>query len=171
MLFDFLRPRFELAPAPLDLSTWRPWTYEHDFIMAAAPERAFAILLGEDPEHGERWFPDFASRTWLSGPPHGPGSRREYRLRYLTLIEEFDVWEPNRRFAFWVSRSSWPLHARFREIWDLSPHGSFTRVRWTIAYAPHRRLSWAAPVAHRMFGGTFAKAVVNLEQLSTGVDG
>lgn len=162
---DLLIPRFELTRGSLELSEWRPKTYEYDFTMATDPERAFAILTGEDPELRESWFPDHASTTWLTGAPHGPGSRREYRTRYLTLVEEIDVWQPGRAFAFWVSRASWPLHARFREIYDLSPRGGATRVRWTVAYEPHPRIAWLTPVGHRLFRGTFDRAVENLEGL------
>lgn len=158
-------PRFDLHHAPLEPAAWSAHTYDFDFEMDATCARAFDVVTGEDPEVSETWFPDFESLRWLDGAKPGVGSRREYRTSFLTLIEEVDVWEPGRRFGFWVRRASWPIHRRFRELYEIEPRGERARVRWTVAYEPHPRLVWVVPYGHAAFQKTFDAAAANLRAL------
>ncbi|MEZ4239040.1 MAG: SRPBCC family protein [Myxococcota bacterium] len=118
-----------------------PHAFDHDLVLDLPPDRAFDLI--SSIEHERDWFPDFAEARWLA--PAGPGARRDYRLTWLRLVEEFSVWVPGERMTFWVSEMSLPLAVQFAEDYRLSPGPAphQTRLRWRVAYAPH---PWLRPV-------------------------
>lgn len=133
------------------------WTFEDE--VAGSPARVFDVLTRAELERF--WFPKFKDSRWRGVP--GAGVKRDYHLTYMHIVEHFVVFEPGVRLRFYVTSSSLPLLHRFGETYDLTPAGpGRSRLRWQIAYEPHRAMRWAHPVLRPLFASDFRAAMRQL---------
>jgi hypothetical protein len=75
-----------------------------DVVLEVGPDRAFAVLTGD---RWLEWFPDLKEMRWH--PPRAVGGTRYVRLGRSEAEETFLAWDPGRRFAFSVDRSTLPV--------------------------------------------------------------
>jgi carbon monoxide dehydrogenase subunit G len=101
----------------------------------ARPEQVFACLL--DASAWPRWVPVITKVTWTSPLPFAVGTTRTVDMvGRLSAEEHFFAWEPDRRMAFYFTRTSMPADA-FAEDYQLTDLGDGrTRVRWIMAMTP-----------------------------------
>jgi Polyketide cyclase / dehydrase and lipid transport len=138
--------------------------FVHDISSAASPTQTFDIVAGSDLE--SEWFPDFVSSEWQTAEPHGAGSVRIYRLKFMTILEEFLVWERGSRLVFRVNECSLPILHRFLENYVITPRpGGGSNLRWEICYEPRRSLRFLHPFIRPFFARDFRKAARQLEAL------
>ena len=107
---------------------------ENRIEVEASPTRVFEILTGVGARSDESWFPDFQSATWRTPAPHGVGSVRDFRLTYARLTQHFIAWEPGRRLALYVSRSSLPFVSQLVEDYQITPVPGGCEIVWRVAY-------------------------------------
>lgn len=140
--------------------------YENRVLLAAEPEEVFDVVAGLIPGAEAQWFPNFKSAQWLSPPPHGVGSIRDYRLTYMRAVEQFLVWERGRRLVFSVSGLSLPLLRRFLEYYEFERiDPGHTSLRWRVCYEPRSfMMTLIHPIVRPMFARDFREATANLKR-------
>ncbi|GGT93373.1 SRPBCC family protein [Streptomyces lateritius] len=95
----------------------------------AAPPSAVHRSLAEEVGSWPSWF-----RAVVSAMPTGGGAGRAVRLRGGVFFQEtIMAHEPDTRYAYRVDETNAPAVRAMLEEWVLSPVGSGTRVRWTMA--------------------------------------
>lgn len=130
----------------------------------ATPARVFEIITTSDLE--SEWFPDFVSAEWLTPEPHGVGSLRLYRLKYMRILERFKVWEPGKKLVFELEECSLPIITRFMEHYEITPAADGgSLLVWQVSYQPNPWLAIFYPLVHPMFAADFAKAARQLGAL------
>src|SRR5687768_17516171 len=112
---------FNLAHTDGSFARQVPFYFETLALLAAPPERAFAIVA--EPEDMAAWLPGFRHCRWASSGPHGVGSRRELALRGVAFREHFLAWEPGRRLCFAIDAMTAPLMRRMVEDLYFLPAG------------------------------------------------
>ncbi|MEV0926106.1 SRPBCC family protein [Streptomyces spongiicola] len=135
---------------------------EPDFAESAPVRLVFTAEVRADPaavyralaEDVEGWPGWFTAVT--SARPTRDGGGREVRLRGGARFQETIVSaRPRERYAYRVDETNAPGVRAMLEEWRLSPAGSGTRVRWTMAVdgaAPVRLLmGFAKPAVGRAF--------------------
>ncbi|WP_086830383.1 SRPBCC family protein, partial [Streptomyces sp. NRRL B-24572] len=133
-----------LEPVELDFTTSAPVRLAFTVDLAAPPAavyRSVAVEVGSLPS----WFTAVTSAV-----PTGDGAGRTIRLRGGIAFEETILAsEPDLRYAYRVDTTNAPGVTAMAEEWLLSPTGTGTRLRWTMAVdgaAPFRlALRLAAP--------------------------
>jgi hypothetical protein len=91
-----------------------------------------------------RWFPGVEWARYDGAPPHGVGTIRRSRVAGVEYEETMLVWEPGRRWAYRVDRSTAPVARAQLEISDFAASIAGTRVRWTLAVDPLEKLTYMA---------------------------
>lgn len=143
-----------------------PHAFRFELRLEATPQEVFALISDEARE--AEWFPDFRDARWVDGR-RGAGCTRVYRLSYLTLHEEFLIWEPGARLTFWVSAASLPLTVQFLEDYRLTPRPEGgTLLSWCVCYRPRWWLAWLRPALHPFFARDFERAALGLCRLGRG---
>jgi hypothetical protein len=159
-----MEQRFALERADLGLVERSSERFVNRFHTSLSPARLFELLTSI--EHEAEWFPDFVSARWLTQPPRGVGARRLYRLRYMTIVEEFIVWEPGKHLAFRLTSMSLPLVRAFVEEYRLTPMADGgTELLWRVCFEPRR---WLRPLrrwVYRLFERDFRQATRQLAAL------
>ncbi len=84
----------------------------------ASPEAVFAVLA--DHVSWVEWFPN-VKRVDVLGPATGVGARRRVKVPFVTVEEEFIVWEPGVRWAFTATATSPPWTRSLIEDCRLTP--------------------------------------------------
>ncbi len=141
-----------------------PCRFLHSISCALPPEGVFDLLVNSDLE--SEWFPDFVSAEWLTPPPQGVGSLRLYRLKYMTLLEEFLIWERGRRLVFRLNGCTLPILRGFVENYLLAPRaGGGTDLVWEVCYRPNPWLRFLHPVVRPFFSRDFSRAAQQLQAL------
>ena len=91
---------------------------------------------------------------------------RRYRLKYMTILEEFLVWEPGKRLVFRLNECSLPMMRCFVENYLLTPRpDGGTDLRWEVCYTPNPWIGFLHPLIRPMFAGDFDRATNNLRVL------
>lgn len=133
-----------------------------DSLVQTLPVGAEAVFrCFEDGDAWGEWIPPIESVTWTSPKPYGVGTTRTVTLTKGGIDEEFFIWEPGKRMAFYFVRSTMPIVKAFAEDYVLTPRGNDQcELRW----------NWAieAGLLGRVFNMGFKKAgrksLANLEQ-------
>lgn len=96
-----------------------------------------------DPHSHTGWFPEVLHGSWLSGAPHGVGSRREMVLKFIAVRERIEAWVPGKHFALSLTEATLPLVRRQLEdfrIEQISP--TQTRLVLTVYSEPSLVVGW-----------------------------
>jgi hypothetical protein len=141
-----------------------PYRFVNVIRCATSPDTAFDVI--SNSEFDEEWFPDFVSAEWKTPPPYGVGSKRLYKLKYMTILEEFLTWERGRRLVFRVSYCSLPIVRRFLENYEIRRDAEGrTEITWQVCYEPNPWLRFLHPLLRPLFAKDFSKAANQLEAL------
>lgn len=103
--------------------------------IAQSPDTIFAALA--DTPTWSQWFPAVARSEWTSEPPFGVGSTRRVKTGGAWIDEEFNVWEPGRRWGFVIVSTPLPIFRAGAELATLDPDGDATRVTYTMFLDPY----------------------------------
>ena len=141
-----------------------PHRFLHNISSGLSPIKVFDVIT--DLVLDKEWFPDFVSARWETPSPQGVGSIRRYRLKYMTILEEFLVWEPGKRLVFRLNECSLPMMRGFVENYVLTarPDGG-TDLLWEVCYTPNPWLRFLHPLVRPLFAGDFDRASNDLRVL------
>ncbi|WP_308368711.1 SRPBCC family protein [Streptomyces sp. ISL-36] len=129
----------------------------------AAPPAAVHRSLAEEVGSWPSWF-----RAVVSATPTSGGAGRTVRLRGGVLFQETIMSrEPDRRYVYRVDETNAPGVRAMLEEWVLSPVGSGTRVRWTMAADGPPALVLAMRLARPGVGMSFRDAMRRLDRRLT----
>ncbi|MET9375936.1 SRPBCC family protein [Streptomyces sp. NPDC003035] len=146
----------------LDFATSAPVRPVFSADLAAPPaavHRSLAVELGSLPA----WFPAVTSAT-----PTGDGAGRTVRLRGGIVFRETIVAdEPDTRYAYRIDETNAPGVSAMLEVWELSPAGPGTRVRWTMAVDGSAPCLLAMRLARPGVGRSFRDAMRRLDRRLT----
>ena len=157
---------FKLAPCDLTFLDTAPWRFFNRAVLPAPPDVVFEVISSSELE--KEWFPDFIEAEWLTKEPQGPGSLRRYKLSYMTILEEFIVWEPGKRMAFRLNEMSIPFLRRCLEYYSLIPtDDGGTELLWQVCYDPHPLVRPFRVMLEPMFRRDFRRATKQLTDLAT----
>lgn len=156
----------DLVPVELEWIERAPETARISEHIEAPPARVFAMFA--DASSWPSWFPLMTRAVWL-GAPGAVGSEREVRMRgFGTFVERFIAFEPDRRFAFTVFKSSSSMMTRFGEDYRLTPEGPGTRFDWVMGAEPTRLGKLAAPGMRVFMKQLLTRAARNLDRQLSG---
>ncbi|WP_137990930.1 SRPBCC family protein [Streptomyces vilmorinianum] len=151
-----------LRPVELDFVTSAPVRLAFTADMAAPPSavfRSLAVELGSMPA----WFTAVTSAT-----PTGDGAGRAVRLRGGVAFQETVlVRDPDTRYAYRIDETNAPGVRAMLEEWVLSPVGTGTRVRWTMAVDGAGPCLLAMRLARPGVGKSFRDAMRRLDRRLT----
>ena len=144
-----------------------PRRFVYRLSTALSPEAVFDVV-SDIIEVEREWFPHSVSAMWKTPPPHGAGSVREHRLKYMTLEEDFLIWQRGERLVLRVTKCSLPLLQTYLEDYRIGrmPDGR-TELTWEICYRPRPALTPLHPILRPLFARDFAKAARGLEEVFT----
>ncbi|GAA2221497.1 SRPBCC family protein [Streptomyces nogalater] len=152
-----------LRPVDIDFVGTAPVRLVFVREVSAPPERVFHALA-TDVSGWPRWF---SAVTFARATDGGAG--REIRLRGGARFEEtvLVAREPE-AYAYRVDVTNAPGVRALAEEWRLTPRGSGTRVRWTVAVDGPAPLRFLLGPARPGLGLAFRNAVRSLDrQLAT----
>jgi uncharacterized protein YndB with AHSA1/START domain len=157
---------FELRREDLSFLARAPRAHRFEARLAAPRSAVFAALA--DPTGWSEWFPGVRRAWYSSAPPHGVGTIREALVSGTHWVEELIAWDPDRRWAYAVTRSSVPLASAQVECFELEDAPGGTCVRWTLGFEPRLLLRVAGPLAARQMERVFVRAMRALERRLAG---
>ncbi|MBT3219290.1 MAG: SRPBCC family protein [Proteobacteria bacterium] len=158
---------FDLKPCGPEWGKDAPFFFENTRILSATPARVFDVLM--DATSWPQWFPDMEDVEYTTPPPVGVGSKRIVTLRGQRLEEVFTVFEPGKRWAFYVERSTVPLTSHFQEDYRLEAVGEGqTRLDWYVYFRPHRPLHLLRRAISPMLDKMFREGMTNLDDYLKG---
>ena len=138
--------------------------FVHNISSAASTTQTFDIVSSSELE--SEWFPDFVSAEWKTPEPHGVGSLRIYRLKFMTILEEFLVWDRGHRLVFRLNECSLPILHRFLESYIITPGSrGGSNLRWEVCYEPRPSLKFLHPFIRPFFARDFRRAARQLQAL------
>lgn len=149
-----------LRPVGLDFLTTAPrrWVFEEE---VRAPQAAVFAAITADPSTWT-WFPRLSAGHYEGDGPHGVGSRREVRMAGVTYRETILAWDRPSRWAYRVDQCSVPMAHALVEDWAVEDRGDHAVVRWTFTIDPGILFRVGLPLAPRVVGSVFRKAMSNL---------
>ncbi|MHC0433769.1 SRPBCC family protein [Streptomyces sp. O3] len=149
----------QLSPVGLEFVTSAPVRLEFAHEIAAPPAAVFGALA-DDVAGWPRWF-----RAVRTARPTEGGKGREIRLIGGTrFAETILAADPAERYAYRVDRTNAPGMRCLVEEWRLTPAGSGTRVRWTLAADGSTAFRFALKAARPGVGRSFRGAVTALDR-------
>lgn len=150
-----------LRAVDLSFLTSAPRVFTFTGQVAAPRAAVFAAI--SDPSGWKSWFPAFTSGAYRGRPPHGVGSIREVRLTGgATFRETILAWDEGTRYTWRVDQAAPPIATALVEEWTCSGDGP-TTVTWTFAVDPTVLFSVVLPLAPRVMGALFTRALRALE--------
>ncbi len=155
----------KLAPQGLDFLESPPSAMDFEATMRCSAQELFEVLASA--EKLSSWLEDFVGVDWLTEPPRGAGSRREVRLKILTVHERFIVWEPGKRFAFTMEAMSLPLVSAMGEDMQIAAiDDDHCKLTWRVAYEPTWFVKPFEALVRWNFGRLFKKSLDRLQKLT-----
>jgi len=141
------KPFHPCEPFDLDFYEAAPHRFDFEVELPCTPEELFAIL--EDPEPWTVWAsPGLTKVEWTSPKPYGPGTTRTVTLvGGLDVYEDFFVWEPPHRMAFFFYGATEKIWKRFGELYRVEATEGGCRLRWTVAYDALGYFDFLQPLA------------------------
>jgi hypothetical protein len=115
---------FTLAPVDLAYVSTAPRHVCRDIVLDVSAPGAFEVLTGD---RWLEWFPELRAIQW--NPPRAVGGTRYVRLGRSEAHETFRAWEPAKRFAFSVDRSTLPVMKALLVDFQLTAVGDGRRTR------------------------------------------
>lgn len=144
-----------LEPVDESFFASAPSRYSQTWSINRPAAEVWAKLTDENPLHWCRGL----SIGWTSQRPLSVGTTRKAKVLggAVALDEHFFIWENERRYAFYVTKTNVPLFRSFAEDYVIEPDGDGRcRFTWTIALAPTALGTLGGPVNKRLFGRFFA---------------
>ena len=120
---------FVLDRVDLDFVDTAPHHVCREVLLDVPADRAFDVLTGD---RWREWFPDLQDITWY--PPRGVGGTRYLRLHRSEVHETFLAWEPGRRLAFSVDRSTVPFIKAMLVEFRLTPASAGNRTQVALCW-------------------------------------
>lgn len=128
---------FRLEPQSLDFVETAPLRVSDSAVVRAPAAKVFEVFA--DTESWPAWFPLMQKARWVGKETSGVGAEREVGLLLLgKYTERFLAWEPGKRFAFTMTKSSSPLANAIAEDFRFTEvdGGKATRIDWVLAARP-----------------------------------
>ncbi|WP_331446396.1 SRPBCC family protein [Streptomyces xanthochromogenes] len=152
-----------LRPVELDFADCAPVRLVYAARVSAAPavvHRALAEEVSDTPA----WFSSVVAARPLDG-----GAGREVRLRGGVYFREtIMAKDPGERYAYRIDETNTPGVAAMLEDWRLTPDGSGTRVRWTMAIDGPALFRLTMRAARPGIGQSFRGAMRGLDRRLAG---
>lgn len=146
----------------LDFADSAPVRLVYTAELAAPPSavfRSLAVELGSMPS----WFTAVTSANAT-----GDGAGRRVKLRGGVVFQETILArDPDTRYAYRIDETNAPGIGAMVEDWSLSPTGSGTRVRWTMAVDGATPVRVALRLARPGVGKSFRDAMRRLDRRLT----
>lgn len=149
-----------LEPADPTFATTAPRIVTVDHVVDA-PASAVWEVVTDNPGWVE-WFPTMTSSENTSDPTSGVGSTRTVKVGGLRADERFVAWEPEKLWAFTITKTNLPMAKRFLEQLEFTPDGDKTRVRYTGAYEPHPLVRPIGGFIDKQLRSTWANGLAGL---------
>ena len=124
---------FTLEPVDLAYVGAAPRHVCGDIVLEVSAPEAFDVLTGD---RWLEWFPELRAIRW--DPPRAAGGTRHVRLRRSEAHETFRAWEPAKRLAFSVDRSTFPFMKALLVDFQLTAVGGGRSTR--LEYCWHYEL-------------------------------
>ncbi|MEV0123960.1 SRPBCC family protein [Streptomyces sp. NPDC050703] len=151
-----------LKPVTLDFADSAPLRLVFTRAMDAAPEAVYRALA-EETADWPRWFAAVTACRPVAG-----GEGREVRLRGGTRFRETVLAaEAPHRYAYRIDETNAPGPRALLEEWRLSPAGTGTLVRWTVAADGPAPLRLLLRAGRGGLGRAFRGAVTRLDRRLT----
>lgn len=149
---------FDCKAVDINFVETAPIRFVNQVELAVSPERVFSALEAE--ESWPKWFKTIKSVKWSSPEPHGIGSTRTLAFKGMTAYEKFIVWEPGKRFTFYLTSMSAPFASAFCEDFQLEKsNGGKTKLTYTVACESGLILKLTGPVGRWLFGSMLKSGV------------
>lgn len=146
----------QLIESDDDFLAGAPFRYVKTVDVPVSPEQTWAALTAD--ETLVSWTPLVTGLRWTSPRPFGVGTTREVTILWrIAARERYYRWEEGSRMTFAAIQTSVPALRRLAEdyVVESTPMGS--RLIWTVALEPHRKLSpllhLTSPITSRAIGG------------------
>lgn len=153
--------RFKCRPVGIEFLENAPVKFVNEVELAASPDQVFAIF--ENAEAWPHWYKEIVKVEWHSHKPYGVDTTRTVKLTTVTVDEYFFVWEQDRRFAFYFTRTSLPLVNALLEEYRLEDLGEHrTKFIYTVCLEPTIWLRLGGPFILKMYEKMFQRATINL---------
>lgn len=142
--------RFACRPVDLDFIESAQIRFVNEVGINASPEEVFTVL--SDTDSWPRFLKDVIKAEWTSPEPHGVGSTRKLILKGMTAMEKFIVWDPGKRFTFYIVETNAPLVRALCEDYRLEPAGGGkTVLTYVLALEPTLMLKLTGPMGRQLF--------------------
>ncbi|MDJ0676625.1 MAG: SRPBCC family protein [Calothrix sp. MO_167.B42] len=153
--------KFKYRPVDIDFFERAPVRFVNQVELDASPTDVFTIF--EDAEAWAEWLEIIVNLQWTSPKPHGVGTTRTVKGKFLTVNEYFFVWEQNKRFAFYFTEASLPLAQAFAEDFRLEDLGNNRcKFIYTVCLEPNLLMGLGGPFIRKYYEELFHKATQNL---------
>ncbi|MFI6051896.1 SRPBCC family protein [Streptomyces violascens] len=148
-----------LRSVELDFAESAPVRLAFTAHVSAGPAVVYRALA-EDVSDTPAWFSSVSAARPLDG-----GAGREIRLRGGVFFREtIMARDPGERYAYRIDETNTPGVAALLEDWRLTPAGSGTTVRWTMASDGPALFRLAMRAARPGIGQSFKGAMRNLDR-------
>jgi carbon monoxide dehydrogenase subunit G len=152
---------FELKPVGLDFLESAPRITVVECHVDLPRHQVWEAVV--DAPTWSEWWPGVRSASYAGAPPYGVGTRRIADVGGWRMEETMLAWDPGRRWAYRIDRSTAPLARAQLESTELEDHGAGTTVRWTLAAHPGLLLRITGPFFQRTVQRMLERAMRNLE--------
>lgn len=153
---------FECHPVDDSFFDTAPMRFRHQVDLDATAAKVFAIF--DDENSWPKWFKAIRKVEWTSPRPHGVGSTRNVTLAAATVFEHFYCWEPDRRFAFYLTGASMPLAHALAEDYlleEIAP--GKTRFTYRVGIEPRLPVAAGGPLSRMYFDAMFKSGCEQLQ--------
>ena len=141
-----------------------PIIVEQRVDIAAPPSAVWTHIARH--EAWPEWFTELDSVERI-GSGDVAGNGRMVKIKMLTLVEEFTVWEPDRHFAFAVVKSPFPFLARMAEEVVLEPNSDGTTVTYRQGLEGRKYLGGLMKTIWKPAPGQVKRALSRLAERAT----